>query len=127
MRPDARAACLVGMLSLLSQGGAAAAQSSCDEEAVRIGNALRRAGRDEEALEHFRQAWEACHTLRARAQMALAANAPMMTKAGVVDGRVEAGILPTGQVVGSIEELPTVAEVISTIVAEAEATLTRLA
>ena len=43
-----------------------------------------------------------------------------MTKAGVVDGRVEAGILPTGQVVGSIEELPTVAEVISTIVAEAE-------
>ena len=30
-------------------------------------------------------------------------------------------------VVGSIEELPTVAEVISTIVAEAEATLTRLA
>jgi NAD(P)H-dependent flavin oxidoreductase YrpB (nitropropane dioxygenase family) len=61
------------------------------------------------------------------AQMALAANAPMMTKAGVVDGRVEAGILPTGQVVGSIEELPTVAEVISTIVAEAEATLTRLA
>lgn len=72
MRPDARAACLVGMLSLLSQGGAAAAQSSCDEEAVRIGNALRRAGRDEEALEHFRQAWEACHTLRARAQMALA-------------------------------------------------------
>ena len=32
--------------------------------------------------------------------MALAANAPMMTKAGVVDGQVEAGILPTGQVVG---------------------------
>ena len=59
-------------------------------------------------------------------QMALAANAPMMTKAGVVDGRVEAGILPTGQVVGSIDELPTVAEVISTIMAEAEATLTRL-
>ena len=60
------------------------------------------------------------------AQMALAANAPMMTKAGVVDGRVEAGILPTGQVVGSIEELPTVADVIAGIVAEAEATLERL-
>jgi NAD(P)H-dependent flavin oxidoreductase YrpB (nitropropane dioxygenase family) len=59
-------------------------------------------------------------------QMALAANAPMMTKAGVVDGKVEAGILPTGQVVGSIEELPTVAEVIARIVAEAEATLARL-
>jgi len=60
------------------------------------------------------------------AQMALAANAPMMTKAGVVDGRVEAGILPTGQVVGSIEELPTVADVIAGIVDEAEATLERL-
>jgi NAD(P)H-dependent flavin oxidoreductase YrpB (nitropropane dioxygenase family) len=44
----------------------------------------------------------------------------------VVDGRVEAGILPTGQVVGSIDELPTVAEVVERIVAEAEATLTRL-
>lgn len=61
------------------------------------------------------------------AQVALAANAPMMTKAGVVDGEVDAGILPTGQVVGSIEELPTVAEVIGRIVAEAEATLARLA
>ncbi|HNI34170.1 MAG TPA: nitronate monooxygenase family protein [Microthrixaceae bacterium] len=60
------------------------------------------------------------------AQLALAANAPMMTKAGVVDGKVEAGILPTGQVVGSIEELPSVAEVIARIVAEAEATLARL-
>lgn len=60
------------------------------------------------------------------AQMALAANAPMMTKAGVVDGQLEAGILPTGQVVGSIDELPTVAEVITAIIAEAEATLARL-
>jgi len=41
-------------------------------------------------------------------------------------GKVEAGILPTGQVVGSIEELPSVAEVIARIVAEAEATLARL-
>ncbi|MFN8051705.1 MAG: nitronate monooxygenase family protein [Acidimicrobiales bacterium] len=60
------------------------------------------------------------------AQMALAANAPMMTKAGVVDGKVEAGILPTGQVVGSIDELPSVAEVIDGIIAEANATLARL-
>jgi NAD(P)H-dependent flavin oxidoreductase YrpB (nitropropane dioxygenase family) len=60
------------------------------------------------------------------AQVALAANAPMMTKAGVVDGRVDAGILPTGQVVGSIDELPTAAEVVATIMAEAEATLARL-
>ena len=60
------------------------------------------------------------------AQMALAANAPMMTKAGVVDGQVEAGILPTGQVVGSIEELPAVADLIDSITAEAGEVLARL-
>jgi len=59
-------------------------------------------------------------------QVALAANAPMLTKASMVDGRDEVGILPTGQVVGLIEELPSVAEVVSRIVREAEQTLTRL-
>lgn len=60
------------------------------------------------------------------AQVALAANAPMMTKASMVDGRVGAGILPTGQVVGAIDELPTVAELIDRIIAEARETLERL-
>ena len=50
------------------------------------------------------------------AQVALAANAPMMTRASVVDGDLGVGILPTGQVVGSIEDLPTVAELIEGIV-----------
>lgn len=59
-------------------------------------------------------------------QVALAANAPMLTKATMVDGDVEVGILPTGQVVGVIDELPTVAELIQRVVAEAEATLARL-
>jgi NAD(P)H-dependent flavin oxidoreductase YrpB (nitropropane dioxygenase family) len=59
-------------------------------------------------------------------QLAMAANAPMLTKAAMVDGKVEVGILPTGQVVGVIEELPTVAELIQRIVREAEETLTRL-
>lgn len=61
------------------------------------------------------------------AQLAMAANAPMLTKATMVDGKLEAGILPTGQVAGTITELPTVAELIARIVAEAEATLARLA
>ena len=60
------------------------------------------------------------------AQMALAANAPMMTRAGVVDGKVEAGILPTGQVVGAIDELPSVEELLERIMDEAAATLRRL-
>ena len=60
------------------------------------------------------------------AQLAMAANAPMLTKASMVDGRPEAGILPTGQVVGLIDTLPPVAQVIGEIVAEAEETLARL-
>ncbi len=60
-------------------------------------------------------------------QVALAANAPMMTKASVVDGDLDVGILPTGQVTGVIDSTPTVAEIIEGIVAEADATLRRLA
>ena len=59
-------------------------------------------------------------------QMAMAANAPMLTRASMVEGRPEVGILPTGQGVGVIEELPTVAELIARIMAEADATLGRL-
>jgi NAD(P)H-dependent flavin oxidoreductase YrpB (nitropropane dioxygenase family) len=59
-------------------------------------------------------------------QVAMAANAPIYTRATLVDGRLDAGILPTGQVVGRIDELPTVADLIDRIAAEAEATLARL-
>ena len=60
------------------------------------------------------------------AQLALAANAPMLTRATMVEGKHEVGILPTGQVTGVIAELPTVAELIERVMAEAEATLSRL-
>jgi len=60
------------------------------------------------------------------AQVAMAANAPMLTKAALVDGRLDAGVLPTGQVVGEIRALPSVAEIVRTIMGEAEATLRRL-
>ena len=59
-------------------------------------------------------------------QVVMAANAPMMTKAALVDGRTDVGILPTGQVVGEIAELPTVADLIGRIMAEAAAVLDRL-
>ena len=59
-------------------------------------------------------------------QVAMAANAPMYTKAALVDGTLDAGVLPTGQVVGTIDALPTVAELLALITAEAEATLARL-
>jgi NAD(P)H-dependent flavin oxidoreductase YrpB (nitropropane dioxygenase family) len=60
------------------------------------------------------------------AQLAMAANAPMLTKASMVDGRIEAGILPTGQIAGVIDEIPTVAELIQRIMVEARETLRRL-
>ena len=57
------------------------------------------------------------------AQVVMAANAPMMTKAALVEGHPESGVLPTGQVVGVIEELPTVEELIARIVTEANEVL----
>ena len=59
-------------------------------------------------------------------QLALAANAPMLTKATMVDGHPEVGILPTGQGVGAIDSLPTCQEIIDTCVQQASAQLDRL-
>jgi NAD(P)H-dependent flavin oxidoreductase YrpB (nitropropane dioxygenase family) len=61
------------------------------------------------------------------AQVAMAANAPMLTRATMVEGRLEAGILPTGQVTGLIDELPTVAELVEEIVSEATVTIASIA
>lgn len=52
-------------------------------------------------------------------QLLLAANTPMLIKAALVDGNPEAGILPAGQVVGMIDELPSCEKLITEIVAEA--------
>jgi len=59
-------------------------------------------------------------------QVVMAANAPVMTKAALVDGRTDVGVLPTGQVVGVIDQLPSVAELMARIITEANATLARL-
>ena len=59
-------------------------------------------------------------------QVVMAANAPVMTKAGLVDGRTDVGVLPTGQVAGVITELPSVEELMGRIIGEANATLDRL-
>ena len=57
------------------------------------------------------------------AQVVMAANAPVMTKAALVDGRTDVGVLPTGQVVGVLDALPPVAEIVAGIMAEADALL----
>ena len=59
-------------------------------------------------------------------QMLMAAHTPMLLKATMVDGNPEAGIMASGQVVGVIDDLPTCAELVRRIIAEAEATLSRL-
>jgi NAD(P)H-dependent flavin oxidoreductase YrpB (nitropropane dioxygenase family) len=63
---------------------------------------------------------------RSWSQMVLAANTPMMLKAGLVEGRTDAGVLASGQVVGVIEDLPTCEELIDRIVTEAADSLGRV-
>ena len=60
------------------------------------------------------------------AEVIMAGNTPMLTKATLVDGQLDAGILPTGQVVGVIDDLPSADELVQRIIAEADATLQRL-
>ena len=57
------------------------------------------------------------------AQVVMAANAPVMTKAALVEGRTDVGVLPTGQVVGVIDSLPTVADIVASVMAEADTVL----
>lgn len=61
------------------------------------------------------------------AQTLMAGNAPMMIQEAMVKGHPQAGILPSGQVAGSIQDLPTVQDLIDDIVREAEASLEQLA
>lgn len=59
-------------------------------------------------------------------QVLLAANTPMLLKSAMVDGRTDLGVMASGQVAGLIDDLPSCAELIARIAAEAEETLGRL-
>ena len=59
-------------------------------------------------------------------QTLMAANAPMMIQEAMVHGNPEEGILPSGQVAGLIDDLPSVETLISGIMAEADSTLEAL-
>jgi NAD(P)H-dependent flavin oxidoreductase YrpB (nitropropane dioxygenase family) len=59
-------------------------------------------------------------------QVVMAANTPMLLEAAMVDGRPDLGVMSSGQVVGVIDDLPSVAEVIERIMTEAEAVIDRL-
>jgi NAD(P)H-dependent flavin oxidoreductase YrpB (nitropropane dioxygenase family) len=59
-------------------------------------------------------------------QVLMAANTPMLLKASMVDGRPDLGLMSAGQVVGLIDDIPSVAELIDRIVAQAVETIERL-
>jgi NAD(P)H-dependent flavin oxidoreductase YrpB (nitropropane dioxygenase family) len=60
-------------------------------------------------------------------QVLMAANTPVLLRAAMVDGRPDLGLMPSGQVAGLIDDLPSCAELIAAIMTEAEACLGRLA
>lgn len=60
-------------------------------------------------------------------QVIMAANTPMLLRAGLVEGNTEAGVLAAGQVSGILEDLPTCQELIDRIVADAVARIGTLA
>ncbi|MFC8142864.1 NAD(P)H-dependent flavin oxidoreductase [Streptomyces paradoxus] len=59
-------------------------------------------------------------------QVLLAANTPMLLKAAMVEGRTDLGVMACGQVGGLIDDLPSCAELVERIMAEAHATIGRL-
>ena len=61
------------------------------------------------------------------AQVLMAANTPMLLKAALVDGKLESGVMASGQVVGVIDDVPTVKELIERIMDDATDVLGRLA
>lgn len=60
------------------------------------------------------------------AQVLMAANTPMMLRAAMVEGDLRYGVMASGQVVGVIDDLPSVAELVERIVRDAGATLDRM-
>ena len=61
-----------------------------------------------------------------QSQILMRANAPMLIRKAMVEGHPSQGVLPSGQVAGMIDALPTCATVIDGIIAEAEKTLSAL-
>ncbi|WP_051807541.1 NAD(P)H-dependent flavin oxidoreductase [Streptomyces sp. NRRL F-2664] len=59
-------------------------------------------------------------------QVLLAANTPMLLKASMVEGRTDLGVMASGQIAGVIDDLPSCAELVSRVMAEAQSVLDRL-
>lgn len=62
-----------------------------------------------------------------RTQTLMAANSPILIQRAMVEGKPSEGVLPSGQVAGVIDALPSCTEMVAGIMAEAEARLEELA
>ncbi|MFJ9665175.1 NAD(P)H-dependent flavin oxidoreductase [Streptomyces sp. NPDC101219] len=59
-------------------------------------------------------------------QVLLAANTPVLLRASMVEGRTDLGVMASGQVAGVIDDLPSCAELVDRVMAEAGAVLRSL-
>ncbi|WP_369245909.1 NAD(P)H-dependent flavin oxidoreductase [Streptomyces sp. R41] len=76
-----------------------------------FGLTWRRMVRDGLALKHGKElSWS---------QVLLAANTPMLLRSAMVDGRTDLGVMASGQVAGVIDDLPSCAELVERVMAEA--------
>ena len=77
--------------------------------------------------DYLRSGWSAArHGDLGLAQTLMAANAPMIIKRSMVDGRPGEGVLPSGQVAGLIDDLPTCEELVARVVGEARTSIAAL-
>lgn len=75
----------------------------------------------------FKSAWDmASKTDMTLGQTMMAANAPMMLQKTVVQGKPSEGVLPSGQVAGIIDDVPSCEELIASIISSAEFSLKRV-
>ncbi|QNE77983.1 nitronate monooxygenase [Streptomyces finlayi] len=107
------------MVAALENAGRARALATAVRRAAGFrrltGLSLREMVRDGLAMKHGKDlSWS---------QVLLAANTPMLLKAAMVDGRTDLGVMASGQVAGLIEDLPSVAELVERVMAEADRTL----
>jgi NAD(P)H-dependent flavin oxidoreductase YrpB (nitropropane dioxygenase family) len=111
-----------GLVDSLDRAGPVTGLARAARNAVRFrrltGRSWRSLARDGLAL---RRAGD-----RTWSQVLMAANTPMLLRAGLVDGDTDAGVLASGQVVGLLDDLPGVGELIGEVVADATRILRRL-
>jgi len=78
-------------------------------------------------FETIKTAWGmASKTDMTLGQTMMAGNAPIIIQKAMVEGKPDEGVLPSGQVAGIIDDLPSCAELVSRIVADAEKNLKRV-